>query len=234
MMNVEILDEQFVLHPQKAIFWKSQRALLLSDLHLGKINHFRKAGIPVPQKANDHNLEVLIDLIAKSRPERIICLGDLFHSYYNTEWETFGEVVRHFASIDFELVQGNHDIMGSYQYQRKGVKVHDTLQIGNFLLTHHPLDTIPESTYNIAGHIHPGVSLIGRGRQAMMLPCFYFGERQAYLPAFGKFTGMARILPRQQDKVFVVAEDKIIPIGNTSPMTSASPSTSLPNGQRSA
>jgi DNA ligase-associated metallophosphoesterase len=209
-MDVEILDEQFGLYPQKAVFWKSQAALLLSDLHLGKINHFRKAGIPVPAKANDHNLEVFIDLIGMCKPKRVICLGDLFHSHYNAEWEVFGEVVRHFSSISFELVQGNHDIMSKYQYSRKGIEVRDTLQVGRFLLTHHPLETIPEGLYNIAGHIHPGVSLRGKGRQAMTLPCFYFSERQAYLPAFGKFTGLARIAPKKQDKVFIVAEDKIV------------------------
>lgn len=212
-MDVEILGEKFGLYPQKAIFWKSQDCLLLSDLHLGKINHFRKAGIPVPAKANDHNLEVFIDLINICKPKRIICLGDLFHSHYNAEWEVFGEVVRHFSSISIELVQGNHDIMGKYQYSRKGIAVHDTLRLGNFLLTHHPLETIPEATYNIAGHIHPGVSLVGRGRQAMTLPCFYFSERQALLPAFGKFTGLAKIAPKKQDKVFVVTEDRVIEVG---------------------
>ena len=209
-MDVEILDEQFGLYPQKAIFWKSQETLLLSDLHLGKINHFRKAGIPVPAKANDHNLEVFIDLIEMCSPRRIICLGDLFHSHYNAEWEVFGEVVKHFSNISFELVQGNHDIMGKYQYSRKSIHVHDSLLVDKFLLTHHPLETVPDDVYNIAGHIHPGVSLIGRGRQAMTLPCFYFGEKQALLPAFGKFTGLARIAPRREDKVFIVAEDKVV------------------------
>jgi DNA ligase-associated metallophosphoesterase len=211
-MDVQIQDEQFELFPQKAVYWKSQEALLLSDLHLGKINHFRRAGIPVPAKANDHNLELFIDLISLSKPKRIICLGDLFHSHYNAEWEVFGEVVKHFSSISFELVQGNHDIMGSYQYIRKGIAVHDTLKIGKFLLTHHPLEDIPNGAYNIAGHVHPGVSLHGRGRQAIMLPCFYFSERQALLPAFGKFTGLARIAPKRQDKVFIVAENKVMSI----------------------
>jgi uncharacterized protein len=209
-MDIEILDEQFGLYPQKAIFWKSQGTLLLSDLHLGKINHFRKAGIPVPSRANDHNLEVFIDLIQLCQPRRIVCLGDLFHSHYNAEWEVFGEVVKHFSSIAFELVLGNHDIMGEYQYKRKKIGLHDTLQIGKFLLTHHPLETIPEGTYNIAGHIHPGVFLKGKGRQALTLPCFYFSENQAYLPAFGKFTGLATIAPKKEDRVFIVAENKVI------------------------
>lgn len=209
-MDVEILEEKFVLYPQKAVFWKSQETLLLSDLHLGKINHFRKAGIPVPSRANDHNLELLIDLIQTCKPRRIICLGDLFHSHYNAEWEVFGEVVKHFSAITFDLVQGNHDIMSQYQYKRKGIAVHDTLRIGNFLLTHHPLDEVPEGVYNFAGHIHPGVSLRGKGRQAMTLPCFYFGDRQGFLPAFGKFTGLARIAPKKEDKIYIVAENKVM------------------------
>lgn len=209
-MDIEILEEHFVLYPQKAIFWKAQNALLLSDLHLGKINHFRRAGVPVPSKANDHNLEVLIDLVRLCKPSRIVCLGDLFHSHYNAEWEVFGEVVKHFSPITFELVLGNHDIMGEYQYRRKGIHIHDSLTIGKFLLTHHPLESVPQGAYNIAGHLHPGVSLRGRGRQAMTLPCFFFGENQALLPAFGKFTGLARITPRKEDKVYVVAEEKVV------------------------
>ena len=211
-MDIQILDEHFVLFPQKAIFWRSQSELLLSDLHLGKINHFRKAGIAVPSKANDHNLEVLLDVIALCNPKRIVCLGDLFHSHYNEEWEVFGEVVKHYSHITFELVQGNHDIMGNYQYARKNIHVHDSLVIGKFLLTHHPLELIPEGMYNIAGHIHPGVLLRGKGRQAMTLPCFFFSDRQALLPAFGKFTGLARIAPKKQDRIYIVAEDKVMSV----------------------
>lgn len=209
-MEVVILEEVFRLYPQKAVFWKSQSTLLLSDLHLGKINHFRRAGIPVPAKANDHNIEQLIDLIHQCNPARIVCLGDLFHSHYNAEWEVFGEVVKHFSSIHFDLVVGNHDIMGQYQYQRKGIVLHDILCMEKFLLSHHPLGNIPDGMYNIAGHIHPGVCLTGRGRQSMTLPCFYFSTRQAFLPAFGKFTGLAKIAPKKEDRVFIVAENKVI------------------------
>jgi uncharacterized protein len=209
-MDIDLLHEPMTLFPQKALFWRSERILLLADLHLGKINHFRKSGIPVPNKANDRNLEVLMDVISVTRPARIIFLGDLFHSHYNPEWEVFGELVKHYSNISFELVLGNHDVMSERQYERKGIKVYDDLVLGPFLLTHHPLEEVPENLYNVAGHIHPGVSLIGRGRQSVTLPCFYFGMRQALLPAFGMFTGLARIAPKKDDRVFVVAEDKII------------------------
>jgi uncharacterized protein len=209
-MDVEIFGEQMTLFPQKALFWKNEHILLLADLHLGKVNHFRKSGIAVPSKAGDHNLELLVEVISLARPKRIVFLGDLFHSYYNTEWEAFGEVVKHYAGISFDLVLGNHDVMSERQYERKGIRVYDDLVIGSFLFTHHPLDDIPGGLYNMAGHIHPGVHLTGKGRQSVTLPCFYFGTRQALLPAFGNFTGLAKIAPKKEDKVFVVADNKIM------------------------
>ncbi|MFZ6014366.1 MAG: ligase-associated DNA damage response endonuclease PdeM [Bacteroidota bacterium] len=211
-MDIEIFDERLCMLPQKAIYWPSQKILLLADLHLGKINHFRRSGIAVPQKANDHNLEILLEVIAISKPQRIVCLGDLFHSHYNPEWEVFGEVIKHYSNISFELVPGNHDIMSQHQYIRKGIILHDALQIGSFLFTHHPMETVPEHRYNFAGHIHPGVTLRGKGRQSVTLPCFYFGARQGLLPAFGQFTGLARIAPRKDDRIFVIAEHKIVSV----------------------
>lgn len=208
----EVFGEQFALFPQRAAFWPAENILLLADLHLGKINHFRKSGIPLPVKANDRNLELLIELIQITKPARVICAGDLFHSHYNPEWEVFGEVVKHFNAISFELVLGNHDILSDIQYLRKGIVLHDALQIRNFIFTHHPQEVIQEGFYNIAGHIHPGVYLRGKGRQSIMLPCFYFGRQQGLLPAFGMFTGLARIQPNRQDKVYAIVENKIIEV----------------------
>lgn len=212
-MEIEIRGEKLTLLPQKGIFLKQQKILLLADLHFGKINHFRKSGIPVPPKANEKNAEVLIDLLNKTKPERTIFLGDLFHSHYNEEWEVLGQVLKHFSACAFELVRGNHDIMSALQYERNKIKVFEgELELGQFTLTHEPKENIPGPAYNLAGHLHPGVWLFGKARQALSLPCFYFGEHQGILPAFGSFTGVARIQPHKGDRVFVVAEGKILPV----------------------
>ena len=142
-----------------------------------------------------------------------MCLGDLFHSYYNPEWEVFGELVSHFSGISFELVLGNHDIMSDRQYERKRIYLHDEIKLGPFIFTHHPMEEIPGDSYNIAGHIHPGVHLVGKARQSLTLPCFYFGARMGLLPAFGKFTGLAPITPERNDRIFVVADNKVISVG---------------------
>ena len=151
-----------ILLPQKAIFIPDLDILLIADLHLGKVNHFRRSGIAVPGAVNNKNLEILIELIRNFTPKRVVFLGDLFHSHYNEEWEALGQVVRHFNSVIFQLVLGNHDIMSALQYDRCRLEVFEQMELDPFLLTHEPLSNIPNNKYNIAGHIPHGVKLSGK------------------------------------------------------------------------
>jgi len=198
---------------EKAILWKEKKILLIADLHMCKINHFRRSGIAVPKKANEDNLTRLIQIVQQKHPERVIFMGDLFHSHYNEEWEVFGQTLKNFPEISFELVMGNHDIMSEYQYLKHALLIHEKpLAIDDLCLSHEPMENIPSGTYNLAGHIHPGVTLRGKGRQGVKLPCFLFGEHQGLLPAFGAFTGLAKQRPKKGDKVFVVVEGKVLEV----------------------
>lgn len=203
-------ENNLLLLPQKAIYFEDHSTLLIADLHLGKVNHFRRSGIAVPTSVNTKNLELLIDLINRLGPTQVVFLGDLFHSHYNEEWEAFGQVVRHFKGIKFELVRGNHDIMSALQYERCELDVHEQMEVDSFLLTHEPLNKVPLGKYNVHGHIHPGVRLKGKGRQTLTLPCFLFGKDHAIMPAFGSFTGFVRVPVKKNDAVFVIADQKVI------------------------
>lgn len=209
---IHIRNEKMELFSQRALYWKAEETLLLADLHLGKVNHFRKAGLPVPVKVNEKNVEVLLEILQLTKPARVIFLGDLFHSHYNEEWEVFGQLLKNFPTVSFELVVGNHDILSDHQYQKLGIIMHQELQLGPFLLTHHPLENYSGELYNLAGHIHPGARLVGKGRQRLTLPCFHFGKQQGLLPAFGSFTGLARIVPKKEDQVFIIVENKILKV----------------------
>jgi len=210
-MQIDLLNEKVELLPQKAIWFKARKLLLIADLHFGKINHFRRSGIPVPVKANDKNTELLINLLNQTKPDRIVFLGDLFHSHYNEEWEVVGQIRKHFSACSFELVLGNHDILSELQYQRHSMIVYPSeLKIGDFVFTHEPMDTVSKGVYNLSGHLHPGVQLQGTGKQSITLPCFYFGKQQGILPAFGSFTGLAKVSPKKEERIFIIAEDKII------------------------
>jgi DNA ligase-associated metallophosphoesterase len=209
--TLNFLNEPVILLPEKALWLPDLKSLVVADVHWGKIDHFRKAGIPVPLKGNDKNAETLISIINLFRPKRVIFIGDLFHSIYNDGWETFGQVRKAFTQCAFELVIGNHDILSERQYERHKIKLHDeSLLLNNLLLTHEPLEEIPEGVFNIAGHVHPGAHLRGTGRQSMILPCFYIKTNQCILPAFGAFTGLATVQPKIGDRIFVVANGSVM------------------------
>jgi DNA ligase-associated metallophosphoesterase len=205
--------EMVHLHPWGALYREEKGQLLVSDLHLGKISHFRKHGAAVPLQASDRNFQRLDDLIRTFRPQAIVFLGDLFHSHMNREWDFFTAWVNT-CPADLLLVEGNHDILGHRPFENIGIRVCPTLFSEPFTYSHHPLKTF--EGYNICGHIHPAVRLKGAGRQSLRVPCFYIRNRQLILPAFGAFTGSHIMEIETGDSVYGLAEDSIIPITQAS------------------
>jgi uncharacterized protein len=210
------LEQNLLLLPQKAVFWEDTGILLIADLHLGKVSHFRKAGIPVPQAAIRRNYEVLDELLQIYQVSQIIILGDLFHSVINAEWGLFVKWLTRQVYVKFELVKGNHDILPTECYEISNLAVHqETLLVSPFIFSHIPLESKPASYYNLSGHVHPAVRLRGPGGQQLTLPCFYFGKMNGLLPAFGSFTGKATIWPEKESYVFAVAEEQVLSLGQT-------------------
>lgn len=184
--------------------------LIISDLHMGKAGHFRKAGIPVPGRVHIEEIFLLDALISELNPAKIVFLGDLFHSNWNLEWPLFSDWLLNYSDKSTHLVIGNHDILSQLDYKRSGLMVNDELMSGPFLFSHERI--VNNSFYNISGHIHPAIKLKGRARQGISLPCFYFNKTHGYMPAFGKFTGAARMNITRGDKIFGIAEGQVIEI----------------------
>lgn len=204
-------EQNLRLLPEKAIFWEEEKLLFMADVHLGKVNHFRKSGIPIPTALVHNELDRLSLLIDTCQPEQLCILGDLFHSHRNKEWEIFAKWRAAYSHVNFELVRGNHDIIPAVHYKQANIKVYlSCLEKGPFLFTHEPTEKCPPGKYPFAGHIHPGIILSGKARQSLRLPCFYFGKNQALLPAFGAFTGLAIIEPKKSDAIFAIAEDTVL------------------------
>ena len=199
------------LLPEKAIWLPDESWLVLSDLHLGKVNHFRRAGIPVPVGANRANTERLLQLLMEFHPARVVFLGDLFHSHYNSEWEVLGQVTGAFPEVTFTLVTGNHDILSAHQYDRHRIEVVPELRLGSSLIfRHEPSPADDAGAYQVCGHLHPAVTVSGKGMPSETFPCFWIGNKIAVLPSFGVFTGSKRIVPRRGDRVFAVVAGELV------------------------
>lgn len=205
--KIQIRRQNFSLHSSGAMFWEEKKMLLISDVHLGKISHFRKYGSAVPQKAIAENFERMTRVVDIFQPEKICFLGDLFHSSLNLEWNLFEHWMQEISS-EVMLVVGNHDIISELKYEALGIKITSELILDNLLLTHHP--EVRENYFNICGHLHPGYKLNGAGRQQVKLPCFYKSEDQMILPAFGEFTGNFWISPNVGDQVFAITKKEVI------------------------
>lgn len=212
-MEIRIRNNTFVLLPQKAAFWKEQQTLLISDLHIGKIAHFRKAGIAIPQHAVRHNFIRLDALMNGTHDvQRILFTGDLFHSDVNREWDDFCDWRDRYDGVDMQIVLGNHDRLPDHFCDAFRITVHQKeLLIPPFTFAHHPRSTFKtEDEYVISGHLHPVIRLSGKANQQLMLPCFYFGAQQAVLPSFGYFTGGYIIDPGPEDEVIAIAQDRLL------------------------
>lgn len=212
--EITLKNQHWLLLPEKAVYWKEQNVLILTDPHLGKSGHFRKSGIAAPAQINSSNLARLESLITKFSPREIIILGDLFHSSVNREWFEFEEWRKRFRNISFVLIAGNHDLMDNSFYESAAIEYHDKLVKGPFCLVHdsNDLKEVSGQLLTVSGHVHPGVKLKGKGRQSLRLPCFYLSDANIILPAFGAFTGLYTIEPGETDRVFTIADGQVVQI----------------------
>lgn len=214
MLEIEWQNHHFVLMHQRALYWPEQEALLIADPHWGKGASFRSAGLPVPAGSTLDDLRRLDHALQQCGARRLLILGDGFHSATSQAPEVHQALLawrQTHASLDITLLRGNHDRHAGDPPPRLGIQTGDSgLQLGGLFLAH-----LPESLGKqpgIAGHLHPGVRLWGPARQRLRLPCFWFTENHAILPAFGSFTGLSLIAPEANQRIYVVGEDAVCPV----------------------
>jgi DNA ligase-associated metallophosphoesterase len=212
--KVQCSGTELHLLPERAIYWKERNCLFIADLHFGKTNHFRKEGIAIPSQVGLDNLDRFDLLLSQTEATAIFVLGDLFHSEHNSSCDLVDKLLEKHKNKEFHLVIGNHDILDDGYYKNSGWNVHsERYKMEPFILTHEPLSQDEMTVhFNLCGHIHPGVIMSGKGRRKLRLPCFYFADQWAILPAFGTFTGIKTLKTNKRDKVFVIVGNKVLGI----------------------
>jgi len=213
--TITVQNQTWELLPEKAVYWRDTETLIIADLHLGKAGHFRKEGIAAPGDINRRNLDRLTELLNRWQPVSLLILGDLFHSSANREWFEFEDWRLKYRSVMIRLVNGNHDVLHHTFYQTAAIDTFPEMVSSGFCFRHDPQlphNREDKDVITVAGHLHPGITIRGKGRQALRLPCFHFTDKQILLPAFGEFTGLHRIRPDETDRVFAVVDDRVIEI----------------------
>lgn len=188
--KIECNDEILELTNQRVLFWSKENALILSDIHIGKSGHFQKSGIPIPSSVLQKDLMRLENLINHFSPNKMIVVGDLFHASYNKELDAFKDWLKQFQELEIHLIKGNHDRLSNRIYEDFNIKIYQKELVIGKLKFVHDFDKIDENLFTISGHTHPGVSIKGKGRQRIKLPCFQVTNHQLILPAFSLFTGL--------------------------------------------
>ncbi len=207
--------QTFHLLHERAAFWEERATLLVADPHWGKAATFRSAGLFVPRGTTGSGVARLESILSRMPARRIIFLGDFLHAREGRARRTFDKLAdwrSRRPELELVLVRGNHDRgAGDPPAELDIWCLNGPLLEDGLAFTHFP-DPI-DGAFVIAGHLHPGVRLVGRGRQRQRLPCFWLRHDRCVLPAFGDFTGMAIVEPTMGDRVFVVADTAVVEIG---------------------
>ena len=201
-----------------ALHWPAAATLFIADPHFGKSATFHHAGIAIPDAVHLYDLTRLSQLLIMTRANRLIILGDFFHTHHSRTSATMFNALLSWrqthAHVAMLLVGGNHDLHAGAPPPELAIPMVDApYALDPFTCLHipsatHPAATAP-ATYFLAGHLHPRALLRDRTTQ-LRLPCFWVRPHQMVLPAFGGFTGGATIHPSASDRIFVIAEGHIL------------------------
>ena len=174
--------------PSRALFLPETNELFICDIHLGKADYFQKKGIPLTNNSDENNFARIKNLVKTYSPEKLIILGDLFHSKYSLDkiLQKKVEDLPEILKIKIELVKGNHDIGCDI----KNIKNFDLRKTKNIIFSHEPVNLGDNKTLNICGHYHPKLYLKNKGDK-LSFRCFAMDMKKniLFLPAFGDLTG---------------------------------------------
>ena len=173
---------------RKVAYLPDSETILVADMHFEKGSYLRKIGGSVlPAFDTFDTIERLWDIAQTYSPKQIIALGDSFHDVEADKRLSpqsaarLNALSREYCEIIWIL--GNHDpdIPEILEGARE-----DHVQLGDFLLTHHPYNQ-PDGV-NICGHFHPKAKVQTRAG-SVTAPCFAISDERIIMPSFGTYTG---------------------------------------------
>ena len=186
MVPFSFAGETFEATPSGALFWPSQGALLVADLHLEKASWFARLGQFLPPYDSHATLTAVAAAVEQTGATRLFCLGDSFHDSFGCDRlpaSARALLTELTSRLDWTWIVGNHD-PGIADHC--GGRIAQEVEIGGIVLRHEavPGDPRPE----MSGHYHPKFRVHLRGR-LVSRRCFVVSPTKLIFPAFGSLTG---------------------------------------------
>ncbi|MEO1536341.1 MAG: ligase-associated DNA damage response endonuclease PdeM [Pseudomonadota bacterium] len=175
-------DARLTARPSGALFWAEERALVVSDLHLGKSERIaRRGGALLPPYDTIETLTRLSADVEATRPWTVICLGDSFDDLAaakSVSRDHVDTLARLQAGRRWVWIEGNHDprpvdLGGEHLVQ---------LRLGPLTFRH--IAEAAAEPGEVSGHYHPKARV-----RHMSRPCFMRDADRLILPAYGCYTG---------------------------------------------
>ena len=186
MVPFSFAGETFEATAGGALFWPSQKALLVADLHLEKASWFARWGQFLPPYDSHATLTALAGEVERTAAKRLFCLGDSFHDRFGCDRlpaDARALLTDLTSALDWTWIVGNHDPGFA---DHCGGRIADEVEIAGIVLRHEAVreEVRPE----ISGHFHPKLRLRLKGRQVSRR-CFVKSATKIIMPAFGSLTG---------------------------------------------
>lgn len=179
-----------IFFAERALWWPERRRLIIADLHLGKDEIFRRAGIAVPRGGTDEDLRRLSRLLTDTSAAELWIAGDLTHDrHLRREFVTLWQrLLESHPAVRTTLIRGNHDRdlpTAPLAIESVTGRIHDS----GIMVGHDSPDPSFEGV-SITGHMHPKVSVPGLPGK---WPAFRVRAHAITLPAFSLFTGGVQV-----------------------------------------
>jgi uncharacterized protein len=211
-LAIEFGGAEITLLAERAIWWTQHSTLLVADVHVGKGATFRAMGVPVPSGSSEKDLTRIGELIAATKANRVVILGDLLHARIKTHPEIVESVATWREShrdIQIVLVRGNHDRASGTIPESWQMEVHEgEWEDQGFAFVHEPPCDHGKPTF--AGHVHPKARLTDFDGSIVLAPCFVHDKHCLVLPSFGTFTGGYTVDEEEGRKIYVAAPGRVV------------------------
>ncbi len=163
-----------------ALWLKTEKTLIVNDLHIGYEEVLHRKGILVPKFQLLEIIKQMEEIFRNVKPKKVIINGDLKHEFGTVLRQEWKEVLQF---LDFLLwnvpevivIQGNHDPIIKPIAEKRSVNVVKEYVVGETIIVHGDKTVETKAKRIIIGHEHPAVT-IREGSKWEKYKCFLKGK----------------------------------------------------------